>query len=148
MYCIPCCLKSPQCNIWSFWNNCVMTIPLLFISTNQEKWFHQRSTNSSYTLFWTPLIFQSTNQTFFQGQTSIVGNPCVLRSTDTSNMHSTPYSQAVQWHICSNLLVITDRWLLIIFLYGCQESDRLKGFAWTKIRLPDFGVKNVMFLGL
>lgn len=43
-----------------------------------------------------------------------------------------------KWHICSNLLVITDRWLLIIFLYGCQDShvafvsDSLCHSTWTK----------------
>ena len=105
-----------QFNIGSFQNKSAVTnrsIPsfafLLLLLTNLKKCFYK------YNHFLKPLIFQSKNHRIkdkLQWQEILVYITQQTRCTHDCQL------QALQWHFCSNLQVITDRWLPFILQYG------------------------------
>lgn len=84
---------------------------------NNNKKFHQPDTNFF-------LFFSESASSFSAGPFKAFFGAVIERRGKARLLHlftDKHRSRSVR-HICSSLLVITDRWLLIIFLCGCQES--------------------------
>lgn len=106
--------------LFIIWNKSSLLIISISCTLNQEECFHQYITNCDD--FSIVSYFLKDKSKVLKDKLHSRENPCLPRSTVTYRMLLKRYSYGVQWHICGNLLVITNRWLLIIFLYGCQET--------------------------